>query len=329
MPNKKSSSNVTSLELSCSNLVQALEESVSRNLGDGLLLSGGLDTAIIAYLAPNSMKPGCVTVALRDAPAPDIEYARLVADRLKLQHHIHYFGHDELEASIRDTIVVLKSFDPMEIRNSAAIQLALKIAGKLGMKTIMTGDGGDELFAGYSFLFGLTPGQLNIALKKLWVDMRFSAIDLAADLGLKVNVPFLDTQIRNLAMNIDGSLKVKSENGQVWGKWILRKAFENIVPRELLWRVKAPAEVGIGTTTLPAYYNSIITDTEFAIKQQQYLREDSVNIRSKEQLFYYEIYRGSVGLPYSGDNSGKSCPDCHSTVEERATYCRTCGAYPI
>ena len=65
-------------------VVQALEESVRRNLTDGLLLSGGLDTAMLAYLTSKWVKPGCITVALRDAPAPDVDYAKLVASRLEL-----------------------------------------------------------------------------------------------------------------------------------------------------------------------------------------------------------------------------------------------------
>ena len=70
-------------------VVPALEESVKRNLTDGLLLSGGLDTAILAYLAAKWAKPYCITVALDGAPAPDVNYAKLVASRLKLGHCVH------------------------------------------------------------------------------------------------------------------------------------------------------------------------------------------------------------------------------------------------
>ena len=98
-------------------VIQALGESVKRNLTDGLLLSGGLDTTILAYLTPKWAKPSCITVALRGAPAPDVDYARLVASRLELKHHVCYFGNEELDESIRAVIRIMKSFDPMEIRN--------------------------------------------------------------------------------------------------------------------------------------------------------------------------------------------------------------------
>lgn len=124
-------------------------------------------------------------------------------------------------------------------------------------------------------------------------------------------------------------MKVGSERGRVWGKWIMRKAFENLIPEEILWRDKAPIEVGTGTTTLPSYFDSQISDLEFNDKKKRYLDEDMVVIRSKEHLFYYEIFRSEVGVPRAMVNNAKTCPECNSNVREGATFCRTCGAYPI
>lgn len=316
-------------DLDYASVVQKLGESVKRNLADGLLFSGGLDTAILAYLASKWVKPTCITVALSGAPAPDVEYAKLVASRLKLRHYVHYFGNEELEEGIQAVIRIMKSFDPMEIRNSAAIYIVLKAGKDQGILTFMTGDGGDELFGGYSFLFGLSKEQLDTALKKLWANMRFSSIYLAKDLGLEVRLPFLDAQFRAFATELDAGLKVRSERGQVWGKWILRKAFEKIMPEELVWRVKAPIEVGTGTTILPSLFDSRISDLEFSEKKRRYLDEDKVVIRSKEHLFYYEIYRTLIGVPHATDSNAKSCPDCGINVPEGTSFCRTCGAYPI
>ena len=130
-------------------VIQALEASVKRNLSEGLLLSGGLDTSILAGLASKLHKPYCITVALKGAPAPDIEYAKKVAALFDLKHSIHYFGEEELEEGIQACIQILGSFDPMEIRNSAACYVGLKIAREKGLRSVMTGDGGDEGFAGY------------------------------------------------------------------------------------------------------------------------------------------------------------------------------------
>ena len=320
------------LDPSCTDygtVIQALEESVRRNLADGILLSGGLDTALLAYLASKWVRPSCITVALRGAPSPDVEYASLVANQLELNHNIHYFDNEELDESIRAVITIMKTFDPMEVRNSAAIYVALKVARDHGITTAMTGDGCDELFGGYSFLFGLTKEQLEIALSKIWSTMRFSSVPIAEHLGLEVKLPFLDPQFKTFATGLDTGLKVRYEKDQVWGKWVLRKAFVGILPSELLWRVKAPIEVGTGTTILPSLMDSRISDLEFAEEKTSYLNEDKVAIRSKEHLFYYRIYRRLVGVPCAKDGSVKICPDCGSNVEEKSSFCRTCGAYPI
>ncbi len=159
--------------------------------------------------------------------------------------------------------------------------------------------------------------------------MRFSSIYLANDLGLEVRLPFLDPKFKDLAMGLDVGLKVKPEKGKVWGKWVLRKAFENVVPPELLWRVKAPLEVGSGTTVLPSVMDARIPDLEYAEEKARYLDEDKVTVRSKEHLFYYRLYRELIGVPYAEDGGRKTCPDCGVNVEEDNSFCRMCGAYPI
>ena len=310
-------------------VVHALEQSVRRNSADGLLLSGGLDTAILAYLAAGWSKPYCITVALQGAPAPDIEYARLVASRLQLEHYVHYFGDEELEEGIRAAVRTMKTFDPMEVRNSAAGYVALKVARDRGISAVMTGDACDELFGGYSFLFGLNEEETDTTLQKLWSNMRFSSVYLGKDLGIEVKLPFLDPQFKTFAMELDVGLKIRAEGEQVWGKWVLRKAFESIMPQEIVWRAKVPIEVGTGTTILPSLFELKISDLEFNEKKASYLNEDGVTIRSKEHLYYYEIYRSLIGTPQVTTAGGKRCPDCGSSLEELVSFCRTCGAYPV
>ena len=322
-------SNYQSLSFDYGVIVQALEESVRRNLTDGMLLSGGLDTTLLACLAAKHTKPSCITVAMRGAPTPDVGYARLVASRLNLEHHVHHFGDDELEEGLRASIRVMKSFDPMEIRNSATVYVALKAGKKRGLKSFMTGDGADELFGGYHFLFGLTRAELEAELKKLWANMRFASVPLAEDLSVEAKLPFLDPRFRTLAENLDVRLKVNSDGGQVWGKWVLRKASEKIIPPEIAWRAKVPIEVGTGTTMLPWLFNSKIADAEFEKGQAKYLKEDGVTIRDKEHLYYYGIYRDLIGLPSASGDGAKKCPQCRAGVGEKTTFCRTCGAYPI
>jgi len=313
----------------CSRLRILLEEAVKNNLAEGILLSGGLDTSILAVVASKFVSLKAITVAFQNAPAPDVQHAVLVASRLGLKHIIYVFNEDELYDGIRMVVKTMKSFDPMEIRNSVTIYVGLKVAKENGVFTIMTGDGSDEIFAGYSFLFGLEREKLDLELKKMWNVMAFSSIPLAKALETEAKIPYLDPAFKDFAVKLDSQYKIRTENGRTYGKWILRKAFEKTLPSEIAWRVKTPIEYGSGTTTLPDLFNRNISDTEFDEKRRRYLGEDRVTIRDKEQLFYYEVYRSLIGIPHPTDMEGKICPQCNSNIPENATYCRTCGAYPL
>ncbi len=317
------------LEDVCSKIKALLEEAVKDNLSDGILLSGGLDTSILATVASKFTSLKAVTVAFEAAEAPDLKYAALMAKRLGIEHSIHIFNTDELYRSIREVIRILKTFDPMEIRNSVTIYIGLKVAEEHGLRTVMTGDGCDELLAGYSFLFNLDRERLRMELKKLWSVMMFSSIPLARALGIEAKLPYLHPKFKSFAMNLDPEYKIQRKDGRIYGKWILRKAFEKDLPDEIIWRVKTPIEYGSGTTVLPEFFDQRISEREFHEKREKYLIEDGVKIRSKEHLFYYEVYRSIFGVPGADMNTGRTCPQCNSNVPEGATYCRVCGAYPI
>jgi len=317
-----------SVQDTCFKLRLLLEESVKRNLSEGMLLSGGLDTSVLAVIASRFVSLKAFTVGFEGAPAPDIEYATLVAHKLRLKHLVYYFSEDELYDAIQKVVETVKSFDPMEIRNSVAVYVGLKVMKEHGISAVMTGDGCDELFAGYSFLFNLEKEQLDLELQKLWNAMCFSSVPLARALGLEAKLPYLDPDFKSFAMKLDSEYKIRSERGRTWGKWILRKAFEGILPEKVVWRVKTPIEHGSGTTTLPMLFDQKISDEEFEGKKRKFRGKDKVLIRDKEQLFYYEVYRSVIGTPHP-NLKGKVCPQCNSNVTEKATYCRTCGAYPI
>ncbi|MFH1820986.1 MAG: asparagine synthase C-terminal domain-containing protein [Methanobacteriota archaeon] len=317
------------IEAICERLVRELDASVGRNVADGILLSGGLDTSILAYLSSRRREITAFTVAFEGAPALDVEYAAIMANHLKLKHFVHYFDRDELHDAIQMTVKSLDSFDPMEIRNSAAIYIGLRESKRNGVNAIMTGDGCDELLAGYSFLFSLTNEELRSKLEKMWAGMRFSSVRLAEALGMKAKLPYLDPEFRQYAAELNVSLKVRKEQGQIWGKWILRKAFEKLLPGSIIWRVKTPVELGSGTAILPDLFDMEISDTEFNEKRTRYRENDLVTIRDKEQLFYYEVYRKNMGAPSPTAHEGKTCPYCNLGVAEPTTYCNRCGAYPI
>lgn len=306
-----------------------LEDAVVRNLGEGLLLSGGFDTSLIAALAVKHGAFKCFTVAFRDGPAPDLEYAKKIAEKFGLQHSIRVFDQNELFQAVPKVVKILGVFDPMEIRNSLAIYLALESARDAGVKTVMTGDACDELFAGYSFFFKLDEHRLQEELEKMWAGMSFSSVPMARTLNMEARLPFLDPEFMSYAKSVPANLKVRKDRGDFWGKWILRKAFEDLLPESVIWRVKTPIESGTGTTILPQLFEKRILDNHFQDHKQKALKQDGVKLRDKEQAYYYMVYRSIFGPPKPKNDPAKNCPECNSTVPERTVFCRICGAYPI
>ncbi len=319
------------IEALCSRIRRLTDKVVKRNLADGILLSGGLDTSIIAAIASKYCSLKAFTVAFEEARALDLEYAKKMASLLKIGHTIRFFGHEEMLSAIQEVIKVLKVFDPMEIRNSVAVFVGLKAAKENGIYGVMTGDGLDELFAGYSWLFNLSESELTSRLHRMGQTMQFSSIPLAHSLGMEAKAPFLDPEFRSFSYSVEPNLKVRSEKGETLGKWIVRKAFEGLLPYEIVWRVKTPIEQGSGTTVFPRLFEDKIPDKYFQRKAKKYLKEDQVSLRDKEQLSYYETFKSLFGAPVKifAKATGKLCPYCKGKGDERSDFCRICGAYPI
>ncbi len=305
---------------------------MQKNLTDGMLFSGGLDTSVIAFEASKHTKLEAFTVAFENSPALDVEYARLMADLLKMKHTVHVFGEEEMQSAIRDVIKVLKVFDPMGVRNSVAAYVGLKAAKENGIKGVMTGDGLDELLGGYSWLFSLDEQELKEYLSNMWQVMQFTSIPMAESLGMVSKPPFLDPEFKAFAYGVDTKHMIRSERGKMWGKWIMRKAYEGLLPDKIVWRVKTPLEFGSGTTVFPQVFSKKISDSYFHEKAKRYREADQVTIRDKEHLFYYEIFRSQFGVPSEvfKDAKGKQCPYCKSKGGNlKSKFCKVCGAYPI
>jgi asparagine synthase (glutamine-hydrolysing) len=297
-----------------------------------MLFSGGLDTSIVAFAASKHTRLEVFTVAFENSPALDLEYAKLMANLLNMNHTIKVFGEEEMHSAIQDVIKILKVFDPMDIRNSVAAYVGLKAAKENGIKGMMTGDGLDELLGGYSWLFKFNEQELKEYLSNMWQVMQFTSIPMAESLGLVAKAPFLDPEFKSFAYGVDTKLMIRRERGEIWGKWIMRKAYEGLLPDEIVWRTKVPLEFGSGTTIFPQVFSEKISDKYFQEKAKKYRECDQVTIRDKEHLFYYEIFRSHFGVPSEvfKDKEGKQCPHCKAKGgNPKSKFCKVCGAYPI
>ena len=295
-------------------LKRLLSEAIKRNPYEGLLFSGGLDTSLLAAINPEVVG---ITVSL-GSNAEDIYYSRSLANFLRIKHFHRKVDVDEAMSSIPEVIKILKSFDPA-IPNDLVVYFGLKLAKKLGINKIATGDGSDELFAGYSFMKDID--DLEGYIQRISNNMSFSSNDIGSFFGLKIIQPFLDRKVIDFSLSIPADLKIREYNGSVWGKWILRKAFEELLPHEIIWQSKRPLEYGSGMTRLREIISSKVSDEEFEEKQRVY----SVKFLNKEHLYYYEIYRKEVGeIPRLADTE-KICSGCGAAMRSNAFHCKVCG----
>jgi len=295
----------------CEQLKNKFKEAVERNRADGILLSGGLDTSILAFVARPSVG---FTVALKGSLASDLVYSEKIAKLLGMQHKKVEFTTEEALAILPEIIGILKTFD-LALPNDLSIYFALKLARKSGISSIMTGDGADELFAGYSYMTELPPKDLERYIRRLSQNWHFSANELGKALGIEIKQPFLDEDFIRFALEISPELKVKDGVG----KYILRKSFEDLIPAEIVWRKKEPIEYGSGSTKLHEVINSMVTDKEF----QSARKEVDIKFINKEHLFYWRIYNQVVGkIPKARDDE-ISCPCCGAGMG--IYHCPTCG----
>jgi asparagine synthase (glutamine-hydrolysing) len=304
---------------------------IQRNMAEGIMFSAGTDTSIIAYEAVKvNPKIKALTVEFMHGNPKDKKYVEKMAEFLNLNHELLVFNHVEMVAAARKVVEILKTFDGMEVRNSIPVYVGLTAAKERGIESVFTGDALDELF-GYPWQFHLSEEEFKRQLSNMWRIMRFSSVPLGEAVGVEVKQPYLDPIFMKFAKKVPVKLKVNTINGVKYGKWLMRKAYEGEIPKEVAWRGKAPCEQGTGTEVLPTYFEEKITDKEFDEKTRRYLDEDEVNLSTKEQLVYYEIFREKFGIPSEvyNDERGKLCPNCKGYVEATTKFCRICGAYPI
>jgi asparagine synthase (glutamine-hydrolysing) len=304
---------------------------VQKNMADCMLFSAGTDTSIIAYEAVK-YKPQipCLTLAFKHGNPKDTEYVKTMVAFLKLDQETHIFDKDEVLKFFPKVVEALKKYDPMEIRNSLPVYIGLTLLKPKGYKTVFTGDGLDELF-GYPWQFHLTQEEFSKKQEEMWAEMGFSSVPMAESMGMSIKAPYLDPLFKEWAMKLPIKVKINEENGIKYSKWILRKAYEDVLPKEVVWRPKAPLEQGTGTEILRTFFNDMISDQEFQEKTKAILAKDDVIIQDKEQLLYYEAFRKKFGKPKDvfPNNGGIQCPKCKSYIKTKIHFCKTCGAYPI
>jgi len=307
--------------------LEILDESSARCASDSIALSGGLDSSAIAYCIKDK-KPDAYAVIAEDFTATDLTYCQMVSSRLDMPLKIIRAGTDEIVSGIEGTIKILGNFNDIEVRNSLVMYLTIDTLRERGGTSVITGDGADELFAGYSFLLKKSGEELEKDLQRIADIMHFPSKRIGESLGVSVETPFLGEKMIEFAKNLPLEYKIGAREGKKFGKMIIRSSLEGRLPDQIVWREKAPMQDGSGTAGLTGLFDALVSDEAFEEERREILDADGVSIRTKESLHYYQTFRRFHPSPDS-QKTGDACPDCRHVIETNSKFCRMCGRFPV
>lgn len=306
----------------------ALENAVHRQLMSdvpyGVLLSGGLDSSIISALAKKFADRRIETDDCQQAwwpqlhsfsvglPAsPDLEAAREVAAHIGTVHHEIHFTIQEGVDAVRDVIYNLETFDVTTVRAATPMYLMARYIKSMGIKMVLSGEGADELFGGYLY-FHKAPDARSFheetvrKVEKLHLYDCLRVNKALAAWGVEGRVPFLDKEFVDVAMTVNPRDKLIT-NGRI-EKWILRKAFEDMLPEAVAWRQKEQFSDGVGyewIDTLKAIAEDSVTDIQMANAVFRFPVNPPM---TKEEYYYRTIFASH----FPSDQAGACVPSVAS-----------------
>lgn len=231
-------------------LARAVAKRMRSDVPLGAFLSGGLDSSVIAALARQHVDE-LHTFAVGLPGSSDLDAARRVATHLDTIHHEYIIDPDDIGSVLPRVVARLESYDRDLVRSAVPTWFVAWLAASHGMKVVLTGEGADELFAGYSYFADYDdPAVLQNELRRslgAMHDVNLQRVDrMTMAHSLEARVPFLDPEMVRIAMATPAHLKQRPEQGCDGEKWILRKACEDLVPTDIVWRGKLQFDQGSG-----------------------------------------------------------------------------------
>jgi asparagine synthase (glutamine-hydrolysing) len=299
-------------ETSIATIKEALEAAVHRQLMSdvpyGVLLSGGLDSSVVSAIAKkyaqkrvesgdktDAWYPQTHSFAVGLEGSPDLAAAQVVADHIGTVHHEIKFTIQEGLDAIKDVIYNIETYDITTIRSSTPMYLMARVIKSMGIKMVLSGEGADEIFGGYLY-FHKAPNAQEFhqetvrKLDKLHMYDCLRANKSLAAWGIEGRVPFLDKEFIDVAMRINPQDKMI--NGERMEKWVIRKAFEDMLPESVAWRQKEQFSDGVGYSwidTLKEVVDKEVSDEQLANAKFRFPIQTPQN---KEEFYYRSIFEG-------------------------------------
>lgn len=322
--------NVKNNSTNIAELRKALEDAVHRQLMSdvpyGVLLSGGLDSSITSAVAKkfadkriesNNQEaawwPQLHSFAVGLEGSPDLAAAQKVADHLGTVHHEIKFTIQEGIDALADVIYHLETYDVTTVRASTPMYLMARAIKAMGIKMVLSGEGSDEIYGGYLY-FHKAPNAEEFhketvrKLDKLHQYDCLRANKSLAAWGIEGRVPFLDKEFMDVAMRINPQDKMIT--GERMEKWVLRKAFEDLLPESVAWRQKEQFSDGVGYSwidTLKEMVNQQVTDEQMA---NAHFKFPIQTPKSKEEYYYRSIFE----THFPSDTAALSVPSVPSVA---------------
>ncbi|EPB70092.1 putative asparagine synthase [Ancylostoma ceylanicum] len=292
-------------------LVKSVEKRLMGNRQFGFMLSGGLDSSLIASIATKFLmkKPIAFSVGFEDSP--DLENARRVAEFLDIPHEVLVITPQQCIDVIPDVIYALETFDPLVIRCGIPHYLLCKhIAKTSEVKVLLSGEGADELFGSYAYM-QRAPNAFHLhkeILRRLNHLHQYDVLrcDRSTSChGLEIRVPFLDKRFIDLVARLPPTYKLIPRKLE---KFLLRSAFEGWLPEEVLWRSKEGFSEALGKTDLGdivhRHASTVISEQMFAERADRF--PDRVP-ETPEEYWYRQIFEDTF-------HYGKVGPLVHTKV---------------
>ena len=312
---------VEGVEVSTQELREAFEAAVHRQLMTdvpyGVLLSGGLDSSLVAAVAARYARhrieeddkaeawwPRLHSFAIGLKGSPDLAAAEVAAAALGTVHHGFEYTFEEGLDALPEVIRHIETYDVTTIRASTPMYLLARRIKAMGVKMVLSGEGSDEIFGGYLY-FHKAPNAREFheeLVRKLDALYNYDCLRANKSMmawGVEPRVPFLDREFMDVAMRMDARFKMVDKtrgDAQRLEKGVLRAAFEGYLPDSILWRQKEQFSDGVGygwIDGLKAHAEARVSDRELAAAGKRF----PVNPPATKEAYYYrsvfeEFYPG-------------------------------------
>ena len=300
------------VQVSPRELREAFEAAVHRQLMTdvpyGVLLSGGLDSSLVAAVAARYARhrvedddrseawwPRLHSFAIGLQGSPDLAAAEVAAGALGTVHHGFIYTFEEGLDALPDVIRHIETFDVTTIRASTPMYLLARRIKAMGVKMVLSGEGSDEVFGGYLY-FHKAPDAREFhaeTVRKLDALHNYDCLRANKSMmawGVEPRVPFLDVEFLEVAMRMDATYKMvdRSDPARRMEKAVLRAAFDGDLPDEILWRQKEQFSDGVGygwIDGLRAHAEAQVSDREFAAAAARF----PVNTPQSKEAYLYRL----------------------------------------